>query len=319
MKDDNPLVAIKCLTYNQEPYIRQCLEGFIMQKTNFRFVAIVHDDASTDATAIIIKDFAEKYPNVIIPICETENLYSKKNGSITRIMNKAIEETGCKYIAVCEGDDYWTDPLKLQKQVDFMESHPDYGMIHTDFNIVNHASIQEFRFHKNFSRVKNIEDGLLLGTYGIGTLTSLYRKSIYDKLPRHNIEKGFLMGDLPIWIEISHISKIKYIKDVTASYRLLKNSASHSENLEKRITFIRNAYDCRKYYATLYSKFNLLKKIEKNCEIDVFKVNVKEGKNKKNTFQDYIKMVKKYNLIHLPFTLYMYVLFYVTKGLLRKS
>ena len=81
------MVTVRCITYNHEPYIRQCLEGFVMQKTNFRFEAIVHDDASTDGTAAIIKEFADKYPNIIKPIFETENQYSKRDGSLRRIMD----------------------------------------------------------------------------------------------------------------------------------------------------------------------------------------------------------------------------------------
>lgn len=125
-KEEQPLmVTIRCITYNHEPYIRQCLEGFIMQKTNFRFEAIVHDDASADETANIIREYAEKYPDIIKPIFETENQYSKLDGSIQRIMSEHIHG---KYVAMCEGDDYWIDPLKLQKQVDFLESNPKYSM-----------------------------------------------------------------------------------------------------------------------------------------------------------------------------------------------
>ena len=124
---ENPVLTIQCIAYNQAPYIRQCLEGFCMQKTNFRFEAIVHDDASTDDTALIIREYAEKYPDIIKPIYETENQYSKKDGSLRRIMNK---HTCGKYVAYCEGDDYWTDPLKLQKQVDFLEANVDYGLIY---------------------------------------------------------------------------------------------------------------------------------------------------------------------------------------------
>ena len=124
IKDNQPLmVTIRCTAYNHEPYIRACLEGFVMQKTNFRFEAIVHDDASTDGTAAIIKEYAEKYPDVIKPILERENQYSK--GTLGKIMDEASKG---KYIAFCEGDDYWTDPLKLQKQVDFLESHPDCSL-----------------------------------------------------------------------------------------------------------------------------------------------------------------------------------------------
>lgn len=81
------LVTIRCMTYNQAPYIRQCLEGFVMQKTNFRFNAVVHDDASTDGTDVVIAEFAQKYPDIIIPYYEVENQYSKRDGSLMRIMN----------------------------------------------------------------------------------------------------------------------------------------------------------------------------------------------------------------------------------------
>ena len=131
----NPLVVIRCLTYNHEPYIRDCLEGFVMQKTNFPFVAIVHDDASTDHTADIVREYAEKYPDIIHPIFETENQYSKRDGSLGRIMNEAIAATGCKYIAMCEGDDYWIDPLKLQRQVEFLEEHEEYAICFHDVQV----------------------------------------------------------------------------------------------------------------------------------------------------------------------------------------
>ena len=84
------LLSIRCFVYNHEPYLRQCLEGFVMQKTSFAFEAIVHDDASTDNSAAIIREYAEKYPDIIKPIYETENQYSKHDGSLRRIMDSAI-------------------------------------------------------------------------------------------------------------------------------------------------------------------------------------------------------------------------------------
>ncbi len=122
-QQDSPiLVTVRCLAYNHAPYIRQCLEGFVMQKTSFRFQVIIHDDASTDGTDDIIREYAEKYPDIIVPIFETENQYSKRNGAISRQMNRLMKGT---YAAYCEGDDYWTDPLKLQKQVSFLEQHQE--------------------------------------------------------------------------------------------------------------------------------------------------------------------------------------------------
>lgn len=122
---DKPLLAIRCLAYNQAKYIRQTLDGFVSQQTDFPFIAIVHDDASTDGTADIIREYAEKYPHIIKPILQTENQYSKKDGSLRKAVDTPVIESGAKYVAFCEGDDYWIDPKKLQKQVDYLESHPD--------------------------------------------------------------------------------------------------------------------------------------------------------------------------------------------------
>ena len=123
----NYTVAVWCITYNQKDFIKDALNGFIMQKTNFPFVVIVHDDKSTDGTTDIILEYAQKYPEIIIPVIETENQWSK--GGLKHIVNimNSHYRIG-KYIAFCEGDDYWTSPDKLQTQIDFLESHPEYSM-----------------------------------------------------------------------------------------------------------------------------------------------------------------------------------------------
>ncbi|MBE6647378.1 MAG: glycosyltransferase [Ruminococcaceae bacterium] len=124
--DKNIQVTVYCAAYNHEKYIRQALEGFVMQKTNFDFEVLVHDDASTDGTASIIKEFELAYPDIIKPIYQTENQHSK---GVDRIYTWWLPITRGKYIAVCEGDDYWTDPLKLQKQYDYMEANPDCSLV----------------------------------------------------------------------------------------------------------------------------------------------------------------------------------------------
>ena len=121
-----PLVSICCLSYNHSPFIRKCLDGFLMQETTFPLEILIHDDASTDGTDEIVREYAANYPDKIFPLFEEKNKYS--NGYKGRMDFFNYNRARGKYIATCEGDDYWTDPLKLQKQVDFMETHPDFSV-----------------------------------------------------------------------------------------------------------------------------------------------------------------------------------------------
>ena len=177
MNDEKPLVSIKCLVYNHEPYLRQCLDGFVMQKTNFRFEAVVHDDASTDGSAAIIREYAAKYPDIIKPIYETENQHSKHDGSLGRIVNSALRG---KYVALCEGDDYWIDPMKLQKQVDFLEAHPDYLLCGTNGLVLWDGGVNapEY-FNRNFtSRELHPED--VIGKWPFPTASLVFRHDLLD-------------------------------------------------------------------------------------------------------------------------------------------
>ena len=115
-------VSVMCLVYNHGKYLRDCLEGILMQRTDFAYEILLHDDASTDNSADILREYEAKYPNVVKPIYQTENQYSR---SIPISFTYQYPRAQGKYIALCEGDDYWIDPYKLQKQVDYMESHPD--------------------------------------------------------------------------------------------------------------------------------------------------------------------------------------------------
>lgn len=209
------MLSIRCLAYNHEPYIRECLEGFVMQKTNFRFEAIVHDDASTDGTADIIREYAEKYPDIIKPIFETENQYSKHDGSLGRIMNEAC--TG-KYIAMCEGDDYWTDPLKLQKQVDFLETHNEYSMCVSNRRVLLHDGT----FYEDIQpwTTKTRED--VLKGYIPHTQTIVYLlsdKKLFESSCREVISP-FGDGDRAIAWYATKIGKIYNYPEQLAVYRL---------------------------------------------------------------------------------------------------
>ena len=174
------LLAISCLVYNHATYLRQCLDGFIMQQTNFRFVAIVHDDASTDHSAEIIREYAAKYPDILRPIYETENQWSKSDGSLTKIMDAAIDATGAKYVAICEGDDYWTDPLKLQKQVDFLEEHSDYSMCFHSAKVLNETVLKyEPDFERQENKTCDVSD--VLERWIVPTASIIYNRFMLQK------------------------------------------------------------------------------------------------------------------------------------------
>ena len=146
-----PLVSICCLTYNHVNFIEDALEGFLKQQVNFPFEIIVHDDASNDGTREKVISYAKNFPEIIFPVLQEVNQYSKRKGSILQMF--ILPEVRGKYIALCEGDDYWTDPLKLQKQADFMEANPEYSLSVGGFTSFNENTKEKksviFRLREN--------------------------------------------------------------------------------------------------------------------------------------------------------------------------
>lgn len=261
-KDERPvMVTIRCITYNHEHYIRQCLDGFVMQKTNFRYEIVIHDDASTDRTAAIIREYVNKYPELFIPVFEEENQYNNWDFVVEQI-NANIHG---KYVAMCEGDDYWTDPLKLQKQVDFLEAHPDYGLVYTAYREERNGilgkvimsdfgddCLREYLSHKG---------GI------IATASTMFRADLYNKM---SFDSHLPMGDVPLWIQLMHSSKAKFLSDDTTVYRFLQESACHSRSYKKTATFGKSAIMVRKYYAEKYGYLDIasnLQKREKKVEL----------------------------------------------------
>ena len=170
------VVSISCITYNHAPFIRQCLDGFMMQKTDFAFEVLIHDDASTDGTTEIIKEYEARYPDVIKPIYEEENQWVKgRRGSAVFNFPRARG----KYIALCEGDDYWTDPLKLQKQVDFLEKNPEYVMCSHGYSVYFQQTDQYYINLKEKNSSYSL-DFLLDGGWLFQPLTILYRHSAIE-------------------------------------------------------------------------------------------------------------------------------------------
>ena len=230
-----PLVAIHCLVYNHEPYLRDCFEGFVMQQTNFPFVAIVHDDASTDGSAAIIREYEEKYPDIIKPIYETENQWRKPDGSLTRIMNTAIEATGAKYVAMCEGDDYWTDPLKLQKQVDILEADESLMLCCTNCSVVDNHSmeIQAVRggvVRDDIAGRYNLRD-FFRDNHQYPTLSVVYRRTHTEEISeKYARTRNAFLGDWTLWICLLIYGDAYFLNEVTCAYRINPTSVTHTCN-----------------------------------------------------------------------------------------
>lgn len=210
-KAQEPLVSICCITYNHEKYIRDSIESFLMQETNFPFEIIIHDDASTDKTADIIREYEKKYPELIKPIYQTENQYSKG----IRVSLLTYKKSRGKYIAFCEGDDYWTDPLKLQKQVTFLEENPDYVITYTAVEAFDENGIIETY---GGGSLKDLSKEELKHATPINTLTACHRNVIKELPPEFSIAK---IGDITIWSLLGAYGKGKFIGEIKPSvYRV---------------------------------------------------------------------------------------------------
>lgn len=243
----DPLVTIRCTVYNHEPFLRQCLDGFVMQETTFPFEAIVHDDASTDGSAAIIREYAEKYPHIIKPIYETENQYRKN--TIGKIMDAAMHPMS-KYIALCEGDDYWTDPLKLQKQVDFLETHLDYSLCSGNYMCYyqnemkfGDKAVYDWLFvgdRKN-NRIFDYSLDNYFDDWWARTLTCLYRRKNYSNEIR---EKGYKsVRDDIFYYQILKYGKGALLKDVLGVYRIHSGGVwSGNDKTDNKRKQIENAF-----------------------------------------------------------------------------
>ena len=273
MIDNQYTVCVRCITFNHAPYIINTMDGFTMQKTKFPFVCTIVDDASTDGEQEVIEKYLEENFDLgassvarreetddyrLLFACHRENkncffavLFLKYNHYRIRKnkMPYTVEwEERSKYYAFCEGDDFWVHPKKLQMQVDFMDNNPDYVLCHTDFSLSNGG----YRNHNMYiSSDDNYFPYSIHHELKIGTLTVLVRNEVLRKLPRLNVGKGWPMSDTPMWIELSHEGKIKYLPTDTARYRVLTDSASHG-SVDKELRFIEAAREIHQFYADYY-------------------------------------------------------------------
>jgi glycosyltransferase involved in cell wall biosynthesis len=259
---ETPLVSVICTVYNHRDYIRKCLDGFVKQQSEFKFEVIVHDDASTDGSSDIIREFEIKYPEIFKPIYQEINQYSLEKGRVTQI---CFQATKGKYIALCEGDDYWIDPLKLQKQVDFLEKNTDYNFSVSAYNTIDEKGKVEIG--ESYKRKPNT---LLVRDYIAKrfsqTSTFVFRNNF--ELPSWITE--IYAGDQLNLVLATKDKKIKYHREVFSVYRI------HSGGID---TFYNNYTERNKKYIFLLKKIKLLTNDWKCILIINLKIHIVSIKN----------------------------------------
>ena len=278
------LVCISCPVYNHKPFIGMAMDGFCMQKTNFPFVAVIVDDASTDGTCDVIKKYLEE--NFIIgdgiDACQKQTDY----GSVFFLRNKNnpncyfavvfLQENhyshnkskevyreewtrNSKYMAICEGDDYWIDPLKLKMQVEYMESSPSTGMCYTKCRYF-YQDKMKFASKAWGGDAESFER--MIQSNPVPTASALFRQELRNQYENEisPSSKGWMLGDYPFWIWIAKEYGVKFINEETCVYRVLEKSASHRDDKKKREEFIRSVCDIQIFFADKYHQSELVRR-----------------------------------------------------------
>jgi glycosyltransferase involved in cell wall biosynthesis len=281
-----PLVSIRTSTYNHGPYIKECIEGVLMQKTSFPVEYIIGEDYSTDETRKTVFEYAQKYPEKIRVITADYNVGSKANG------RRCIRACRGKYMALCEGDDYWTDPYKLQKQVDFLEKNSEYGMCYTKAKMF---SQKRKRFLKRTWGAPVSLEALLLGDE-VPTLTicahkELILKYIEEIKPE---TKNWIIGDHPLLLWFIQNSKIHFINEFSGVYRILVNSAIHKTSFEEAIKMVDDSFDIRLFFVNLYNHSEFKNTLTDNRKLCLASNAIKFKKY--SLYSGYISKVKETTL-----------------------
>jgi glycosyltransferase involved in cell wall biosynthesis len=244
-------VSVCMITYNQERYIAKAIESVLMQKTNFDYELVIGEDYSLDKTREICIAYKNKYPNKIKLI-----LAEKNSGTIHNLI-QTMKQCSGEYIAMLEGDDYWNDHLKLQKQVDFLDNNPDYGLVHSDFDFFRQRNGKIIKSYFQFFKIKiptgNIFEDLLCWNF-IRTCTSCFRRRlITDSLLYETlIKEKWQMGDTALFLEIANKSKVGYINESLATYRRHKGSISYHSGMWQSYRFTNSGFNLRLYFINKY-------------------------------------------------------------------
>lgn len=250
MEEINCKVSILCTAYNHEKYIADALESFVTQKTDFPFEVLVSDDASTDKTADIIRDYAARYPDIIRPFLFEENQYQQDISIYDNYFYPAMRG---EYVALCEGDDYWIDPQKLQLQVDFLDAHPEYSAcVHNTIFHNCQTGEEKIRYAETGDRDLGFELVVVGGSCEYHTSSLMCRSQyVFEKPDYMQAAEGY--GDYPRAIQLSLAGKIRFIDRAMSLYRMYSCQTSfmdgYSSSHEASVRFLGNLLKVRKLIA----------------------------------------------------------------------
>ena len=239
-------VTIVCITYNQEKFIKQALDSFVMQKTNFDFQVVISDDCSTDSTPTIIKEYEQKYPNIIKAFYQKENLGSFKNYKF------ALSQAKSKYLIVNEGDDYFIDENKLQKQVDFLEGHPDYSICFHPVKIIfedNKIRTHIFPLKKEIKKELTFESLLKMNLIQTNSAMYRWKQNALEELP-----DDILPGDWYLHLLHSKEGKIHALYEVMSVYRRHSGGIWTDTDVAQKNLYRKHGMKIIKFFDSVYRK-----------------------------------------------------------------
>jgi glycosyltransferase involved in cell wall biosynthesis len=289
----SPLVSVSLVAYNAEAYIRDAIEGCLMQEVDFEYEILIHDDASSDNTPEIIKEYANKFPGLIVPIIQTENQFSKGKEINAHII---IPQARGKYIAFLEADDYWIDPDKLTMQTHFMESHPDVAMCFTATKHIFPLSSRKPRLkrYRKYDTLCSVRDVILKGGRLVDMASAVVRSSVFDDVPEWYHYAQIWDKSVPL-LSLLH-GNIYYFDKVTSVYRYNVPGSWTSKN--------KNNFDRRKANlmrsmrladgfdnSTNYQYHNFIERLNQLLSVEVLLLTTSKD-------EDYQKYYARLNMFH---------------------
>ena len=266
-----PKISVVSITYGHQDYILETIKGVLMQKYNGDIEFIIANDNSPDDTHRVVTEFLD---NSTIP-SNVNIKYTKHENNLGMMPNFiwALQQANGKYIALCEGDDYWTDPLKLQKQVSFLEANLEYGLIGTGFENFDNLT-DEIVARNNFQSDYEIDFESNLLKNKIGTLTAMFRSIYveeYINLMESDLLKGISIGDYQLWLTILKYKKGYNLKDVTSRYRVLQDSATGRVCRNRFLMHLQSCFRVQLYFIhTLPDSSKLLEIVYRKHLLDLF-------------------------------------------------